>query len=211
MNRNETIASIKAGLKKLFSNVEHSFSDYVLTDGTKLTSTDSDLQIGSEIYILDDQGNQTPLDNGDYVLNDGRTITVEDNKITAIEGGETTEDESPVTDANVGNVTNTKMQDGLAEQPATDGDLATRVTDLETQLEEILNLLKQMTDATNVNNTQMMQKMSALSGEPASESIKLNKKPFEEYSSKKINQRKNRSEIEDLRKMLFDKNKVVFK
>ena len=207
MNRNETIASIKASLKQLFSgetdkNVNHNFSDFVLSDGTKITSTASELEIGAEVYAVDDMGNQTPMDNGEYVLNDGRTITVEDNKITNIAGETTTEDETPVD-----GMENQKMQDGLAEKPASDGDLATRVNDLENQIEEILNMLKELSDKHNSTTEQMMSKIKVIADEPGDVAIPKSKKGYEEYSTKKINQKRNMAEIEELRAILSDKNK----
>lgn len=203
MNRNETIASIREQLRKLFS--AEKFSDFVLTDGTKITTTASELEIGVEVYHIDDQGNQTPLDNGDYVLNDGRTITVQDNKITNISGGETTEDESPVSDASAS--MESKMADGMAEKPADEGNLAQRVTDLEAQLEEVLNLLKKMSDGQTQVNQEMMSTIKKFSEEPGAMSIKTGKKGYEEYSSKKAQQKKNQNEIDEIRALIAERHK----
>jgi hypothetical protein len=204
MNRNETIASIKESLKKLFSATEDvKCSSFVLSDGTKITSTASDLAIGVEVYAIDDMGNQTPMDDGDYVLNDGRTITVEGNKISNIAGETSTEDESPVSDASP---KMEKMDDGMAEKPSGEGDLATRVGDLESQIEEILNMLKSLTSSQTQANEQMMSKIKMVADEPGDAAVKPTKKGYEEYNSKKVNQRKNMSEIEELRKLINDKN-----
>ena len=212
MNRNETIASIKASLKKLFSaeTAEVKFSDFVLSDGTKITSTASDLEIGAEVYAVDDMGNQTPVDDGDYVLNDGRTITVAANVITNIAGDGSTEDESPVSDANTantGDMAEQKMTDGLAENPADEANLAGRVNDLENQLEEILTMLKDLSDKHNTTTEQMMSKIKVIGDEPGDVAVPKTKKGYEEYSSKKINQKRNLAEIEELRSILADKNK----
>jgi len=153
-------------------------------------------------------GNQTPLNDGDYVLNDGRTITVVANAITNISGNaDTTEAETPVSDANVAN---TAMADGLADKPADEGDLASRVTDLEAQLEEILNMLKTMSEGTAQAQSQMMSAVNKISGEPGAEAIKPAKIGYEEYNSKKINSKKNMGEIEELRSLIANKNKVNF-
>ena len=216
MNRNETIASIKESLKKLFSATEEKkFSDFVLSDGTKITSTASDLEIGVEVYCIDDMGNQTPMDDGDYVLNDGRTITVEGNKISNIAGETSTEDESPVSDANTANSKTQepkdgpkmeKMTDGLADTPSDESDLATRVSDLESHIEEILNMLKTLTSSQTQANEKMMSKIKMVADEPGDDAVKPTKKGYEEYNSKKVNQKKNMSEIEELRKLIADKN-----
>jgi hypothetical protein len=204
-NRNETIKSIKESLKRLFTS-ENNFSDFVLTDGTKITSTANQLEIGVEIYAVDEQGNQTPLDNGDYVLNDGRTITITDNKITNIAGEASTEEESPVSDADVSNA-NVKMEEGLPEEPTEEGDLAQRVADLESQVTEVLNLLKQITESQTQTQEQMMSKIKSIANEPGEESIKTSKKGYEEYNSKTINAKRNMSEIQELRNIIAEKNK----
>jgi hypothetical protein len=216
MNRQETILSIRESLKKLFSATEEKkFSDFVLTDGSKIT-TAGDLEIGAEVYAVDEMGNQTPLDNGDYVLNDGRTITVMDNKLTNISGEESTEDESPVSDASMDTTSGQepkdapkmeKMTDGMADAPSDESDLAQRVSDLEAHLEEILNLLKQMSEAQTSSTQQMMSKIKTFAEEPGDVAIKSTKKGYEEYNSKKINQKKNMVEIEELRALMADRHK----
>lgn len=199
-NRNETIRSIKESLKRLFSS-ENNFSNFVLTDGTKITSTADELEIGVEIYVIDEEGNQTPLDNGDYVLSDGRTITITDNKITNIAGEASTEEENTVVEMNDG------LPEETTEEPTEEGDLAKRVGDLESQLTEILNLIKQMTEAQTKTQEQMMSKIKSIANEPGEEPIKTSKKGYEGYNSKTINAKRNMAEIEELRSIIAQKNK----
>lgn len=199
MNTNPLINKIKENLKQLFST--YKFSDFVLSDGTKITTQGNELSIGADLYALDEKGNQTPLDDGDYVLNDGRTITLVDNQITDISGEISTEDETPVSDANTANV-ETKMSDGLAETPSDEGDLVSRVADLESQLEEICNLIKQLSEGQNNKNEQMMSKISLISDEPGDVAIKTHKSGYEAYSPKRINERKNIEEIKELREII---------
>jgi hypothetical protein len=204
MNRTETIKSIKESLKKLFSVEEKTFSDYVLSDGTKITSADADLQIGSQVYAVDDQGNQTPLDDGDYILGDGRTITVVGNAITEIAGVESTDAESPVEDADTSSdAPAMKMDDNAPVAPADEADLAQRVTDIEANIEEILTILQSL----NTGSEQMMSAISKIGDEPGEEKVKVIKKGYEEYNTKKVSQRKNMSEIEELRSIILEKNK----
>ena len=207
MNRTETINNIKIGLKKLFGAETKAFSDFVLTDGTKITTAAKDLEVGAEIYMLDDQGNQTPLDDGEYVINDGRTITVAANVITEIEGPDATATETPVAEAKPGDVKQEKMEDGLADTPSDEGDLASRVSDLENQMEQIIEMLKTLTDGTQTANEQMMSKINILSGEPGDTPIKTGKKGFETYDKKKINERKSSQMMEELREYIEIKNK----
>jgi hypothetical protein len=202
MNKNETINSIKESLKKLFAT-DVKFSDFVLTDGKKITSTATDLAIGVEVYAVDELGNQTPLDNGDFVLQDGRTITVVDNAITTISGEMSTEAESPVSNADV----EQEMNDGMIESPSEEGDMAQRVADLEAQLVEVLNLLKQMSEAQMKSQDQMMSKIKTIASEPGDEKVKVSKVGYNEYSTKNVNAKRNMSEIEELRSLIANKNK----
>jgi hypothetical protein len=202
MNKNETINSIKESLKKLFAT-DMKCSDFVLTDGKKITSTATDLEIGVEVYAVDELGNQTPLDNGDYVLQDGRTITVVDNGITTIAGEMSTEAESPVSNADV----EQEMTDGMVEPASEEGDMGQRVADLEAQLEEVLNLLKQMSEAQMKSQDQMMSKIKTIANEPGDEKVKVSKVGYNEYSSKNVNAKRNMSEIEELRSLISNKNK----
>jgi len=202
MNKNETINSIKESLKKLFAT-DMKCSEFVLTDGKKITSMANDLAIGVEVYAVDELGNQTPLDNGDYVLQDGRTITVVDNGITTISGEMSTEAESPVSNADV----EQEMTDGMVEPASEEGDMAQRVADLEAQLVEVLNLLKQMSEAQMKSQDQMMSKIKTIANEPGDEKVQVSKVGYNEYSTKNVNAKRNMSEIEELRSLISNKNK----
>lgn len=209
--RNSLASSIKEGLRMLFST-EKKFSDFVLTDGTKITTTGTDLIEGEEVYMLDDQGNQTPLDNGDYVVNDGRTITVENNMIKAIalsEDGK--EDETPVADANTGNtVTNEKMEDGMADAPSEDGDLASRLTDVENHIEEILNMIKQLMDGHKSSEEQMMSRINDIADEPGDAPIRTSKKGYEVFDKKSMKAKASEAAMEDIREYMALKKQNRF-
>lgn len=63
----------------------------VETDGGVL-SYEGELEVGTEVFVTDDEGNQTPAPEGDYVTEDGKTIKVVDGKVAEIV--EETADES---------------------------------------------------------------------------------------------------------------------
>lgn len=57
----------------------------VATDnGTLEWDGDSDLAEGAEVFTTDAEGNRSPAADGDYVTEDGKTITVVDGKVAAI-------------------------------------------------------------------------------------------------------------------------------
>ena len=72
----------------------------VETDGGAL-SYEGELEVGTEVFVTDDEGNQTPAADGDYKTTDGKTIKVADGKVTEIveESAEGEDDNTP-TDVN---------------------------------------------------------------------------------------------------------------
>ena len=55
----------------------------VETDGGAL-SYEGELEVGTEVFVTDDEGNQTPAPDGDYKTEDGKTIKVAEGKVTEI-------------------------------------------------------------------------------------------------------------------------------
>lgn len=73
----------------------------VATDNGELLY-DGELEVGTEVFVADADGNQTPAPDGDYVTEDGKTIKVADGKVTEIVEAESAADEgdNPPTDVN---------------------------------------------------------------------------------------------------------------
>lgn len=181
MTKSEIIQNIKDNLKTIFST-EAKFGSFTLGDGTKITSVDIELKEGSEVYALDEQGNQTPLENGDYVLEDGTTISVADNKVTAVKAVEVIEEvEAEVEAADV----------PVEEEVKVDTELADRVSALEAQVTEVLSLLQEIAGGQGT----MMSAINILKGEPADSAIKKN-----EFA--KVSENKDRTEIAELRELM---------
>jgi len=214
MTRDSALKNIRETLKNLmkFSNEvsEVKFGTMELMDGTKITTSASDLEVGAEIYVIDDLGNQTPLNDGEYTLTDGRSFTVSNNVIETIMEGESEEPmETPE------EVDNKKMdsnlpeghQDAVAEakgeEPKANGALEARIADLEKQLEDIKSILDKMGSIQNDVNEQMMSKISRVANEPGAEPIKSIKK--ETFTYNKLNSRK--ETMDDLKEFFKEKTK----
>jgi heterodisulfide reductase subunit C len=226
INRQNKIEEIKATLRQLFSAnsepetdssaTEQAFGEYVLTDGTKITSSAKELEIGVEVYCVDELGNQTVLDSGDYVLTDGRTITIKDNLITEIKGEISTEPVSPVMDANNGSVTNMSEGEGLPveteiedpeEEIKKEVDLEKRVADLEATLTEVMDMLKAIADGQIKANDQMMSKINEIADEPGDVAIKLSKKGLGDYSKDGLKKTAHNNNLAELREMVAERQK----
>ena len=55
---------------------------------------DGELEVGTEVFVADEEGNQTPAPDGDYVTEDGKTIKVAEGKVTEIVEAEPAAEES---------------------------------------------------------------------------------------------------------------------
>ena len=72
----------------------------VSTDSGDL-SYEGELEVGTEVFVTDDEGNQIAAPDGDYKTNDGKTIKVADGKVTEIVEDAAEDDaDNPPTDVN---------------------------------------------------------------------------------------------------------------
>lgn len=62
---------------------------------------DGELEVGTEVFVADAEGNQTPAPDGDYVTEDGKTIKVAEGKVTEIVEAEPTAEEGENTPTEV--------------------------------------------------------------------------------------------------------------
>ncbi len=106
MNKQEAILKIKETLKSLMKFesevVENTFAEVLTQDGLKL-SYDGEFTTDAPIFVVDEQGNRTPCEDNEYVLQNGQTIVVKSGKISEIKEETVVENggETPVEDANV--------------------------------------------------------------------------------------------------------------
>jgi hypothetical protein len=110
----ETIANLMKELKAKFSAPEPpieeaKFETATLTDGTVI-EWEGDLMVGTPIFVVDDE-NRVPAPAGNHTLEDGRTITVDENgMITEIIEVEVREEMSA---DKVNEIVNAKMSEVL--------------------------------------------------------------------------------------------------
>ena len=57
---------------------------------------DEDLKAGDEVYVMDEEGNANPAEDGDYVTEDNKTIVVVEGKVAEIKDPEAEVAEEPV-------------------------------------------------------------------------------------------------------------------
>jgi hypothetical protein len=101
----------------------------VETDGGALSYED-ELEVGTEVFVTDEEGNQTPAPDGDYKTEDGKTIKVADGKVAEIveeaaeESTEETKDETA------------EQMETLSKENA---ELKAQVAELQKQVQELKN------------------------------------------------------------------------
>ena len=76
------IKSIKEALKAMIRQME--FSTATTDKGVIGWDVDGEIEVGVEVYVVDENGDRQPIEDGDYVLEDGRTVVVKDSKVEEI-------------------------------------------------------------------------------------------------------------------------------
>lgn len=186
MNKEQAIKNIKDTLKSLMKFesdiVENKFAEVVTNDGQKLSFNGTDLATDVEIFNVDENGNQTPLEDGTYILQDGRTIVVTSGKVSEISEAVVVEDggETPVEDANVqmdmvpGEGMEPVVQTEVGvEQPEEEevNPLEIRISELEAKVVKCMEMLSALTNVSE----EMSQKFEEFSNQPAAEVVNVKK------------------------------------
>ena len=76
------IKNIKEALKAMIRQME--FSTATTDKGVIGWDVDGEIEVGTEVYLVDENGDRQPIEDGDYVLEDGRTVVVKDSKVEEI-------------------------------------------------------------------------------------------------------------------------------
>lgn len=99
MNKEQALQEIKSRLKALFSSeevesvetIEVKMYRCMTVDGKTLETDGEVLEVGAQIYNIDENGDRTPVEDGTYVTED-YSIMVKDNMVESIIVPEETED-----------------------------------------------------------------------------------------------------------------------
>ncbi len=196
MNRNELLNNIKQQFKKLMFATEN--YTCTTTDGKNLIVIGgTDIATGLEIYEVNADGTQKPLENGDYKLMDGRSIMITDNVISEVKMPEAPEAETEEVEL-CGNTVMGDMPDEITdiedEMPEVEdemmedkGLMAKRIEALESQIAEIMNMLSgTMAKTSDIEDKtiKMSETIIKLSNEPAGEKANLGKKMIQDKATK---------------------------
>lgn len=161
MTNYEKLKETLKQLIKLSETKEVKLSEIELMDGSKLFSPAESIEVGVEIYKLDENGNQLVADNGEYELADGKILVVMDGKLAEIKEPAPQESvETPI------EASETKVE--------LSSDFEKRLIDLESKFSKILEIL----DGSIKESEVMMSKIIELEKSPSEDSTELTKQKF---------------------------------
>jgi len=134
------------------------------------------------IFVVDEQGNRTPCEDNEYVLQNGQTIVVKSGKISEIKEETVVENggETPVEDANVEELKEEQMEivvediEKIEEVEA--NPLEEKVKKIEEDMAKVLEMISGLVN----NSEEMSQKFEEFSKQPAEDAIGTNRVTFSE-------------------------------
>ena len=122
----------------------------VSTDKGNLIYNTDMLEVGSEVFVEDENGENVPAADGEYILEDGRTVEVEGGKVTEIKAKE----DEPAEPAAPAMPAEEQMVDEMPAEPETPVEtpaenekvtaLEERVATLEAQLADVIAKLAEI-------------------------------------------------------------------
>ena len=148
-HQNKNNISLMSKLKEKIKALLMQYAAVSTDKGNLIYNTDM-LEVGSEVFVEDENGENVPAADGDYVLEDGRTVEVEGGKVTKIEAKED-EPAMPAAPAET-----EQMADEMPAEPETPAEpaapaenekvtaLEERVATLEAQLADVIAKLAEI-------------------------------------------------------------------
>lgn len=157
----------------------------IKTDKAVLEYDGEELKVETEVFVVDENGERKPAEDGNYVTEEGKTIVVADGKVTEIlekeEEVEPTEEEKPEEDVEAEDV----VEETPAEEPTEEvveepkDEIAERVTALEAKLEELIAIVEKLVEKTENDNTAVDERLSKIekmsAAKPVEAEIELSK------------------------------------
>ena len=203
MLKEEAMLKIKEQLKRLMTfsvdaetPVEKKMTSIKLKDGTEISYVDgSELGIGVEVYKIDEDGNQTPIEDGDYDLEDGRIITIKDGGVEVIAEApvEAGSEETPITSEKEKEKDEAKLEEpkGVEVEVEEGTDMEARISAIEENISSMMEAISTMGHMQEMS----MSKIKAIESSPAASSIKVGK------TTSNGNFNSNKLEIDELREL----------
>lgn len=169
--RKDLVEKIKKQLKSLFTQkfIEVKAGDLMIS------TPDEVLVVGSEVFMIDEQGLNVPLTDGEYLLDSGEKIEVVAGKVTeiSVETEEAPEAEEVVVEAG-----DKKMEEKMEDKPCP-------LTEKVEKMEKEMEMMKKMFEEMMAEKQVMKEEFSKLAGSPSVKSIEVKPSEFKSVETKK--------------------------
>lgn len=157
----------------------------IKTDKAVLEYDGEELKVETEVFIVDENGERKPAEDGNYVTEDGKTIVVADGKVTEIlekeEEVEPTEEPAEEVEAEEEVTEETPAEEPteeVVEEPK--DELNERLTALETKVEELIAIVEKLVEKSEADNVAVEERLSKIekmsAAKPVETEIELSKK-----------------------------------
>lgn len=183
MSKAKLIEKIKEQLKAIVSN-EVKFAEVKAGD-LMISSPDEELVVGSEVYTIDQDGNNIPLTDGEYTLDSGVKIAVVNGKIEAIVSTETPEAETEIEIEAAEDKTEDTGEEKMPEEEVKSEEGEPSKEEEMKKLMERMEKMEQKIEEMMKEKKAMEQKLSAISEEPSTKSISVEPTEFKSVEDKK--------------------------
>lgn len=143
--QNKHNISLMSKLKEKIKALLMQYAAVSTDKGNLIYNTDM-LEVGSEVFVEDENGENVPAADGEYVLEDGRTVEVEGGKVTEIKAkeDEPAEPAAPAMPAEEQMVDETPAEPEMPAENEKITALEERVATLETQLADVIAKLAEI-------------------------------------------------------------------
>lgn len=164
----QLVERIKAQLKSIMQTklAQHMAGDLIIVTEEDMISIDS------EVFTQDEEGNNVPLQDGDYNLDSGEIISVLNGKVVSIKKEEVEEVIEPEVELEV------VVEEVVVEEVTEVDEFKKKLKDLEDKVEM---LLKKFEDSEK-EKEEMKKKFSEIAEQPST--VKIEKRPVELSSDK---------------------------
>jgi hypothetical protein len=175
--RKDLVEKIKKQLKSLFTQ---KFAEIKAGD-MMISTPDEVLVVGSEVFMIDEQGLNVPLMDGEYLLDSGEKIEVVSGKVTEIS---VQTEEAPAAEEVVVEGGEQKMEvtGTMEEQVAV---LKQEIELLKKMYEDMMAEHKKMYEDMMSEKQVMKEEFSKLAGSPSVKSIEVKPSEFKSVETKK--------------------------
>jgi len=177
MDKNKLIENIKNQLKSLMAS-EVKFAEIKAGD-LVISSPDEELMIGSEVFTIDQDGNNIPLGDGEYTLDSGEKVTVVAGKVEAMVNSEITDSPEAVENEIEVEVEPTEEIDEEDDMPEEEDAMA--------KMEKRIAMCEKMLEEMTKSNNKMAQELSKVADLPSAKSISVEPSEFKSVEDKKSN------------------------